>query len=81
MPHYELKHKMEPAHSVITKIGGVRATARLLGINASAVSRWLTPRKRKGTDGSIPQKHWQTILSYAKNERIKLSVSELSGLK
>lgn len=72
--------KEEPARSVVTKLGGVRATARILDIAPSAVSRWMDDRANKGTGGVVPQKHWKTLLIHAKKERIKLSESDLYSI-
>lgn len=81
MPHTNTKNKLDPARTVVAKLGGVRATARILGVNPSAVSRWLVSRQEKGTGGAVPLKHWQALLDYAKQERIKLSVTELSNIR
>lgn len=72
--------QLEPARSVVTKLGGVRATARILSIAPSAVSRWMAKRDNKGTGGVVPQKHWKALLSYAKKERITLSESDLYSI-
>jgi hypothetical protein len=69
--------QLEPARSVVTKLGGVRATARILSIAPSAVSRWMAERDNKGTGGVVPQKHWKALLFFAKKEKIKLSESDL----
>lgn len=71
------KNTLEPAHSVICKLGGVRSTARILGLSPSSVSRWMTGAAKNGTNGAIPQKHWKTILNYAKQEQLKISISDL----
>ena len=81
MSHTNTKNKLDPARTVVAKLGGVRATARVLGVNPSAVSRWMVTRAKKGTNGAVPLKHWQSILNYAKQEGIKLSVSELSNIR
>ena len=80
MSHPTTKNKRQPAWTVVTKLGGVRATARVLGIAPSAVSRWMSDRDNKGTGGVVPQKHWKTLLSYAKQERIELSESDLYSI-
>lgn len=81
MSHHDFKNKLEPARSIVTRLGGVRATARILGVNPSAVSRWMVSHKEKGTGGAIPLKHWQSILNHAKKENIRLSVTDLSGIR
>jgi hypothetical protein len=53
---------MTPAKIVISKFGGVRATARALGLNASTVCQWDNEKERGGTGGVIPQKYFKTIM-------------------
>jgi hypothetical protein len=68
--------QLSPAREVIAKLGGVRATARVLQLNPSAVSRWMMPAERRGTGGSIPQRHWPALIAYAKKERVKLALRD-----
>jgi hypothetical protein len=72
--------QLSPAKEVVEKLGGVRATARVLQLNPSAVSRWMMSPKKRGTGGHIPQRHWPAILEYAKKERIKLRLDDLVNL-
>ena len=64
---------MSPAQRVIDKFGGVRATARALEINASAVCRWRKAKSDRGCDGRIPNKHYLKLLNIAKNRKIDLT--------
>jgi hypothetical protein len=73
--------QLSPAREVVAKFGGVRATARILRLNPSAVSRWMMPAKKRGTGGHVPQRHWSALLSHAKKEQIKLAVNDLVNLK
>jgi hypothetical protein len=75
------KKRLDPARTVVAKLGGVRATARVLQLNPSAVSRWMVGRDRKGTGGAVPLKHWQTLLNYAKQQHIKLTFNDLSNIR
>lgn len=61
-----------PAEVVIETFGGVRKTARLLGIDAGAVSRW---GSRDG--GAVPAKHYLPLLAAAKALRKKLTPNDL----
>lgn len=56
---------MTPAEVVIDVFGGVRATARVVNVNASTVCRWLQPRTRGGTGGIVPETHHATLLEAA----------------
>lgn len=81
MSHHEFKNRLDPAKSVVTRMGGVRATARILDLAPSAVSRWMLPRAKGGTSGAIPLKHWQRLLNHAKRENIPLTVHDLTTVK
>jgi len=69
-----IKHKKEPAYSIVNKIGGVRATARVLDIAPSAVTRWLSH------SGVIPQRHFAAILDHAKKQRLNIKIDDLLTL-
>ena len=73
--------QLSPAKEVVAKLGGVRATARVLQLNPSAVSRWMMPAVKRGTGGLVPQRHWPAILEHAKKERIKLRLDDLVNLR
>lgn len=72
--------QLSPAREVVAKLGGVRATARILKLNPSAVSRWMMSPEKRGTGGSVPQRHWPAILEHAKKEKIKLALRDLANL-
>ena len=65
---------MSPAQLVIEKLGGVRATARALGINPSTVCRWQKTKEDGGTNGFVPQNHFKQILVLLDE---KISLQEL----
>lgn len=75
-----MRQQLSPAREVVAKLGGVRATARVLQLNPSAVSRWMMPEVKRGTGGHIPQRHWAAILDHAKKEKIKLNLRDLVNL-
>lgn len=54
---------MDPAAIVISKFGGVRATARKLEVNPSTVCRWGKAASEGGTDGKVPQKYFKQIMT------------------
>lgn len=69
----------EPAHSIINKLGGVRALSRSLGLSAAAVTRWQTKKtkaKQHGGNGVIPEKRRAALISLAKELRVRLSKSD-----
>ena len=61
---------MTPAELIIEKLGGVRATARAIGRDPSAICKW----KQKG---SIPMKAALQILEYAKANGIDITPNDL----
>lgn len=75
------KKNLDPAYKIILMIGGYRPTARMLGISPSAVLRWTLPTHLQGSGGAIPQKHWQSIINYAKRNNLKISLHDLSTVK
>ena len=59
-----------PAAVVIAAFGGVRATARILDIDPSAVSRWQR-------SGHIPVQHQRRILEIAADQHIWLTAQDI----
>lgn len=68
---------MTPADVVIDVFGGVRATARVAGVNASTVCRWSKPRRLGGTGGMVPSEYMQTLLEAAANAGKMLTAEHL----
>lgn len=73
--------QLSPAREIVQKLGGVRATARILNLNPSAVCRWMKPPAERGTNGLVPQRHWPALIQYAKKERIKLGLRDFVAIK
>lgn len=67
---------MEPASSIIAKLGGVAKVASLAGIHRTRVSNWKRAREVGGTGGRIPQDHHLTLLDYARANEIPLSAAD-----
>jgi hypothetical protein len=65
--------RLEPAKSVIERLGGEEAVAAATGTAYTAPYRWQYPRERAGGGGQIPQKHHPVLLAYARTNNIKLS--------
>lgn len=68
---------MTPAEKVIQVFGGVRATARLLALNSSSVSRWRMPAEKRGLDGRVPSVHQAAILRIARERGLSLVAADL----
>jgi transposase-like protein len=71
------KSPVSPADKVIKAFGGVRATARVLGRNASSVSRWRKPVSEGGTGGRVPGGLLSDVLAAAREQGLALSADDL----
>ncbi|MCP4304181.1 MAG: helix-turn-helix domain-containing protein [bacterium] len=67
---------MEPASSIIQKLGGPSRIAREVGVHRTRVSNWQRPRDVGGTGGLIPQKHIPTLLRLARENGVALAADE-----
>lgn len=56
---------MEPAKSIIDKIGGHSVVAEWLGVSVTQVYRFTYSKKKGGTGGLIPARHQQILLDKA----------------
>lgn len=64
------------AENVISKCGGHRVVAEMLGIHVSRVYRFTHSKERGGTGGIIPSRHQSTLLTEARRRGIDLSPSD-----
>lgn len=67
---------MEPAQTIIRKLGGPSAVAEVVGVHRTRVSAWQRPRDSGGTNGRVPQGHIQKLLRFAKERDIPLSAED-----
>lgn len=67
---------MEPASSIVKKLGGEAIVATITGTASTAPYRWTYAREKGGTGGSIPQKYHRALLSYAEANGIPLSAED-----
>jgi hypothetical protein len=67
---------MEPAATIIKKLGGEAVVAEITATALSAPYRWQYPRERGGTGGRVPQRHHRLLLAYARQRGISLSAEE-----
>lgn len=68
---------MEPARSVIQKLGGEARVSEITGTSYTAPYRWQHAKDKGGTGGLIPQKHHRAILDYAREQGIEVGPSDL----
>lgn len=67
---------LNPAHKIITKLGGEKVVAELLGVNQSGVYRWCYPKERRGTGGRIPARHIKPLIEFAKTRGKRLTLQD-----
>lgn len=67
---------LEPAKSVIAKVGGPDVVARITGRNVTRVYRWMYPPERGGTGGVIPHDEARKLLDYAAQQQIALTPAD-----
>lgn len=64
---------MEPAQTIVKKLGGPNAVAAIAGVHRTRVSNWMREKSAGGTGGVIPFKHVPTLLAAAAQRDIALS--------
>ena len=67
---------LEPARTIIEKLGGIDAVAKGLGLDFTRPYRWMLPKSKGGTGGTIPVKHHQRLLDLADERGIDLEPSD-----
>jgi hypothetical protein len=73
-------HTLEPAYSVIEKLGGKSAVAQALSLDKSTLSRWCQPSPQ-GTGGLIPQRYWPQLMQMARAQRVRIGLKELAAVE
>lgn len=56
--------KLEPAYTIVQRLGGVEAVMKATGASRTRVYGWMQP-KPGGTGGLIPQRHHLALLDFA----------------
>ncbi len=67
---------MEPAATIITKLGGERRVSEITGRAYTAPYRWQQPVEKGGTGGLIPQRLHRVLLDYALTHGITLTAAD-----
>lgn len=73
-------HKLEPAFTVVEKLGGKSAVAAALNLDKSTLSRWCKPAPG-GTGGLIPQRYWPQLIAMARKQGVTINVMELVAVE
>ncbi|MBY6242815.1 hypothetical protein [Methylosinus sp. Sm6] len=67
---------MEPAYTIIKRLGGEAAVSRATGTAYTAPYRWQHPVDKGGTGGLIPQKHHPALLEFARQNGKELTPAD-----
>jgi len=67
---------MEPATTIIKKLGGPNKVAAIANVHRTRVSNWKRPREAGGTGGLIPFKHVPALLGAARQMGVDLSADD-----
>lgn len=67
---------MEPAASIIKRLGGEAKVSEITGRAYTAPYRWQHPIEKGGTGGLIPQKLHRALLDHARANGIALSAAD-----
>jgi DNA-binding transcriptional regulator YdaS (Cro superfamily) len=73
-------HRLEPAYTIVERLGGKSTVAESLGLDKSTLSRWCQ-RKPYGTGGVIPQRYWPKLLELARQAGVEVALEELASLE
>lgn len=73
-------HTLEPAYSVVERLGGKSNVAEALELDRSTISRWCQPRPQ-GTGGQIPQRYWAQLMTMARQQGVTISLEELAAVE
>lgn len=72
---------MEPAKTIIERLGGTDAVARITCTASTAPYRWQYARDKGGTNGLIPQRYHRVLLDYAEQHSIRLNAEDFLPLR
>jgi len=67
---------LDPAKTVIAKVGGPEVVAEVTGRDLSRVYRWMYPKERGGSGGIIPHREAEKILAHAMRNGIDVTPSD-----
>jgi len=67
---------MEPAKSIIEKLGGEKVVSEVTKTSYTAPYRWQHPVEKKGTGGVIPSKHIPALVAYARAKGVDLTLDD-----
>lgn len=72
---------MEPARTIIERLGGPAKVAEITGTALTAPYRWQVAVEKGGTGGFIPRKYHRQILDFAGANEIDIAASDFLQLR
>jgi hypothetical protein len=72
---------LEPATSIIRKLGGIEAVIEITGCGATTPYTWTYPKSKNGSGGLIPQRYHPAMLDYARRHGIDLRAEDFLPVK
>lgn len=70
---------MEPARTIIERLGGPAKVAEITGTALTAPYRWQNPEEKGGTGGFIPRKYHRGLLDFAAANGIELAAADFAA--
>lgn len=67
---------MEPARTIIDRLGGPNKVATIAGVHRTRVSNWARKKEDGGTGGVIPFKHVPALLAAARDAGLEMSADD-----
>lgn len=67
---------MEPALTIIRKLGGPSVVAVVVGVHRTRVSNWMRSKVKGGTGGNIPQKYHRALLELAHEKGLAVTADD-----
>lgn len=72
---------MEPANTILTRLGGPTAVAKFIGVHRVTVSKWQSSRASGGTGGMIPMRQIPQLMEMARSLGIALDGNDFLPFK
>lgn len=67
---------MEPARTIISRLGGPNKVSAIAGVHRTRVSNWARKKQDGGTGGVIPFKHVPALIAAARDMGVDLSADD-----
>lgn len=68
--------ELEPACSIVRKLGGPKTVSSIVGIHRTRVYKWMYGREVGGTGGQIPFRYAPALIAAARQAGIALSAED-----